>query len=350
MNSTHKLFNIGNSCYLNSVLQCLFNNELFMKILIEIYKHPCGDFYVNNKLFQIKDPEKLANFKTLLIPFLKLYVSSKKTTNDKEIVANIGELKNLLGQNSEIFKGDEMFKGNNQQDAHECLSILLEIFHKYVSNTIKLKHDILNVTKRDILKDENKPVEYFINYVKKFGYSFINYIFSGQMISTVFCTVCHNKNNSIEIFNDIFLNIPYDKCSIKECFGELFKTNTLEDPITCDVCKKKTICRQKTSIWAFPRTLILVLKRYDLAVIGRNNFAIKLDKEIVFDIGGKLITYNLNTVINHHGINPNFGHYTTFVPTTNDEHILMDDDITINCKLPEYSHIPYILTYDLINN
>lgn len=104
--------NLGNTCYINSVIQCLFYCEDF-------YEYMMG--YLN----------KYKKDNNIVISLGKVL----SMLNDKsQLPIDIEEFKNVIGD-----KRNE-FKGNNQNDAHEFLYILLdeinEELHKKNKNSI----------------------------------------------------------------------------------------------------------------------------------------------------------------------------------------------------------------------
>ena len=96
-----KLINIGNTCYLNSALQCLLNSEIFV-----------------SNLEHSENPE----FNKLSDLLITLYKNDNK---------NPYELKKFLsGYN-------DLFRGSDQQDAHECILAIIDIVHNLAKTNSK---------------------------------------------------------------------------------------------------------------------------------------------------------------------------------------------------------------------
>jgi ubiquitin C-terminal hydrolase len=301
-NKVPRLYNIGNSCYLNSTLQCLFNNKLFIESLYKILQITVGSTKDNLNMYN------------LVSTIVELY---EKSFSD---VGNAICLKQFLSKYNSLFDNIE------QQDSHECLVSILDILHE------ETKH--LNVS-----RNLNHSWD---SYIKIFGYSFITDIFCGQIVSSIYCRDCNNVNNTYEIFNNIMLDL---RKNITSSFTEYLAVHDMDDLITCDKCKKKTKCKKKISITTFPKTLIILLKRYN--GLSRNNKSIELNKKIKFEDNinhkSSIISYSLQTVINHQGNHPNSGHYNTNIVN---DCLLVDDDTILKSELQEVSNMAYLLVYN----
>jgi ubiquitin C-terminal hydrolase len=92
--------NIGNSCYLNSAIQMMFNSEDFREIL-------------KNKVFINTIFEKIID----------------KYDNSRDIF-NPSEIKNIVA------KSNILFANNNQQDSYEFIIYLLDVIDKKLGNSM----------------------------------------------------------------------------------------------------------------------------------------------------------------------------------------------------------------------
>ena len=276
-----KFHNIGNSCYLNSALQCFVNIDNVNK-------------YINNLLQRdISNP--------LLYQYLQIIHNSNKTSNPIH-------MKQILASKNSLFKNLQ------QQDCHECLIILMDIFHE---STKHIQHNdltpyyqsIANVNNELFKKKVTDANNQWKKFIKTFGYSFITHLFTGQFVTTLYCEDCGVEKCNFESFNNISLDIPKLKKdgrivipNVKHCFSKYFKEEDLDCEIDCDTCKTRTQMSKRTSIWRFPTILVLSLKRY-LNPIIRNNSIIKIDKVIKFEIQSnkQILIYDLKCIVNHQG-------------------------------------------------
>ena len=181
------LNNLGNTCYMNTGIQCLSNCELLTKyFLLDYYKE-----YIN-KDNPIGSQGEIVEKYSQLIHHIWY--------GNEECVSPI-QFKNSFG------KVYTAFRGSNQQDSQEFISYLLDSLHEDL-NKVKNKPYI---NEKDI--DSKLPDEEFYN-IKKNIYlcrnqSFIIDLFSGFFKSTLFCPEknCKNIKKSFEPFNMISLSL-----------------------------------------------------------------------------------------------------------------------------------------------
>ena len=181
------LNNLGNTCYMNTGIQCLSNCELLTKYFLE--KH-----YVNfiNKDNPIGSGGEIVEKYAQLINHLWY--------GNRECVSPI-QFKKAFG------KMYEAFNGSRQQDTQEFISYLLDTLHEDLNKVLKKPYietkDLpSNLTDEEIFK------------IKKDIYlcrnqSFIHDLICGFYKSTVFCPdkKCNNITKSFEPFNMITLSL-----------------------------------------------------------------------------------------------------------------------------------------------
>jgi len=248
------LVNIGNTCYINSVLQCFMYQQQFIKF-IELNKNKSEIIEV---LLNIKDSNNL-------IKFIKLFVKEKPWFNPFQ-----------------------------QNDSHEFLMYLMDVF-------------------------ENVNKESFKN------------IYNGLLKTTIICKNCKNKSVTYSDYNSINLNVSNGN-TIYDLFEDYLKPEEQNDPTNlffCDTCKTNHESIKKYCIYTLPDVLIIVFNRY--APNGR-----KINKNITFPVNdleikekksGINISYNLVSIINHYGIHIG-GHYTSINKINNDWYFIDDNNIT----------------------
>lgn len=293
--------NIGNSCYLNSALQSLLSCEEFRECIVISNKH--------------KNKDKMN------IPFLAILNDiSKKRDNPDTPISNPILLKQTLSD------CHSFFKDNHQQDCHECLITILDVLHENTKNTDPDYTKILITNNRiikripNLSKEANKQWKDTMN---KLGLSFSSYIFSGQIRSCLTCLTCKQDRNNFEIVNNISLSLPESKnIDIIDCFNNYFSTEILknENKVECEHCKIKTETKKVLSMWRFPKILIIHLKRYIQQPNGfysRNNSLVEFSPELIFRDKNEnkriKFIYDLTCVVNHFGMSPMGGHYTSIV-------------------------------------
>ena len=319
--SINGLANIGNTCYLNATLQCLIHSSLFIEYLVKNQKS------VQNSVQNLNIINMILDLHTKQLGFpvlLKRYLASLNM---------------------------DLFNNNIQQDSHECLVSILDLLHE---ETRKIEIDKLrnNIFKTRLTNTEHiKSIDTWRSYEKVFGYSFINHIFSGQLVSILYCTECSKESYVFDIFNEIQLSMISQKsvqdfrecCSINSCLLDYMITEDITEK-DCEFCKKKTNQKRKLTLWDLPNTLIINLKRYSNG--NRNNKEIFIDNELSFEHGNTSFKYKLTCIVHHSGLSQNSGHYVTEI-CKGDKWYLADDDKITEHVHSDISRTAYILSYQL---
>jgi ubiquitin C-terminal hydrolase len=171
------LKNIGNTCYMNSALQCLSASDLLtgyflgMPNKIPPYKNDLKNGIMtalveNNKckVSDLTEHEIRKNFKESLTYMLrKLLVIM---WNENCCVAP-KSFKSTLG------KKNNMFMGCQQHDSQECLSFILDVIHEETKTDVKVNYTKMNEEQQNYAKyyenylSETERIESEISRIKK---------------------------------------------------------------------------------------------------------------------------------------------------------------------------------------
>ncbi|XP_062090473.1 ubiquitin carboxyl-terminal hydrolase 25 [Humulus lupulus] len=273
------LKNLGNSCYLNSVLQCL------------TYTPPLANFCLrkqHSSLCDSSDADRKRDCPFCIIE--KRIVRSLSV--DLALDAPM-KIQNCL----RIFS--EHFRGGRQEDAHEFLRYVIDACH---NTCLRLKK----------LRRSGGSGSGSTSVVKE--------IFGGALQSQVKCLSCGTESNKVDEIMDISLDVLHSN-SLKDALQKFFQPEVLDgnNKYRCESCKKLVPARKQMSIRQAPNILVIQLKRFE------GIFGGKIDKSIAFEDVLVLSSfmckasqdprpeYKLFGTIVHSGFSPESGHYYAYI-------------------------------------
>ena len=186
------LTNLGNSCYMNSSLQCLFAT----KELTNFFLFNFSNEYINKENI-------LGSGGLLTLGYINLLLNINNTTNNRYISPE--SFKIILG------KCSAKFEGNEQEDAHEFISYLLDVFHEDL-NRVKEKPNNSNLIpyKNKHISEEDKSIIDWNNFLKR-NQSVLIDLFYGQLKSCVTCPNCNYDSINFNSFLSLELSINQNK-------------------------------------------------------------------------------------------------------------------------------------------
>lgn len=287
------LINIKNTCFINSILQCLSNT---LKL---------SDYILSGKY---KEDESFQN---------------KNKPSYYILVSYIGLISNMWNENQlikpktfveNISKIHRKYFSLRQQDSHECLLYILELLHDALSYEIEV--DINGEVKTDVDVLTKTSLETWKKFYEN-NYSYIIETFYGCTISSLFCTTCNTQSYTFEPYNTITLSISDESSTLDNCLSEYFTNDEILIDWECEKCQSKK-CSRDIKIWTVPNYLIIHLKRFknDTQKSTKNTQFIDFpitDLDITKYISSKKndsnnYIYDLYAV-NHHSGDLDSGHY-----------------------------------------
>lgn len=316
------LQNLGNTCFMNSVIQCL----AYIPSLVSYF---CSDIYYNHINYNSKygSGGELAIELGALIEKLNAhrhrYVEPKSFR--ESVVKHIG------------------FAGNEQQDSHEFMMMLFEKLHHDLNVLAKDKTRQNGIVSSDNDSNINIPratlgYQFWKRHLE-LNKSIISDLFEGIFMSTLTCTVCKGQSNTFEVFNCLSLPIPSEtRCNVKDCLNHFTNPERIDAAWECPRCKQKREAEKKIVICKLPRILIIHLKRFSLDGRWRQKLQTTVDfplSDLVVDYTNVLpqsaygsmpykSSYNLCAVVNHYG-HLDGGHYTAYCKLENQRWYTFDD-------------------------
>jgi ubiquitin C-terminal hydrolase len=332
------LNNLGNTCYLNFILQILFNTAWFRDVF--------------NEYVERIDPSERSHhplYKTASA--FQILMNQYHDTN-----VDACGLRDALQSFVQVFHQCHNQFGFGQQDGHEYLTFLMRSIHDsmYVERNMILSGapasygDRLEQQAIEAHRiDGSSTTERMLNGKHKGDQtcydSSIFQVFSGQYRFQTQCrnTECEHVSKRFETlrWGEFPLGNPVlQDRNLLDVLKEYTSVTELEEKYECDKCAVRTNCFRRCTFWRLPEVLIISLKR-GIHHFDRNSgryLELKDDRKIqipdTFDISTYCTaprtntSYELYATGNHFGAT-NGGHYYAQIKDgdkwkiANDEHI-----------------------------
>ncbi|XP_025832519.1 ubiquitin carboxyl-terminal hydrolase 35 [Agrilus planipennis] len=310
------LNNLGNTCYMNSVLQALFMTKIFR----------------NDVLLAKGDLMPL--FSKLQILFALLQHSQKSSLSPNDIL-------NLARPPG--------FQPGHQHDSSEFLGYLLDVLHEQEKSISG---------EQEIASNSNAPSS--SGSATSAPLTVVQRSFGGRSVTISRCNNCGNQSERADTFRELQLSFPSssgdEPSSIQHLVDYYLQPERLcdDNQYHCDKCGGLTDGERVTKVVEPPPRLVLTLKnfRYDSVSQQRTKLLqrVKLDGSIKLE-GAQ---YNLYATVVHCGMSLDSGHYYTFAKdgatATQQEWYMFSDCVVTRASesmLGNMKHheTPYILFY-----
>lgn len=291
------LMNVGNTCFLNSVLQCLTYCAPLYNFLVKCDGGHQLNCKVNGAFCMLCEMEKLIR---------KIRNSSGTSIKPISIVQRLSFI-------------HRSFQHGRQEDAHEFLRFLIDHMWKACLKNLGLP------------KADSKAKETTI----------INHIFGGYHRSQVECLTCRSRSDTYEFFMELILDIRYAK-SLQDALRKFTQAERLENDnaYKCSNCRKYVVGKKKFTVHKEPNVATFQLKRFDSDRIfgGKITRLITYPEELdlrpfMSDTTKPPIKYQLNAVLVHSGSSSNSGHYYCYVRNSDNFWYKMDDSTVSNANI-----------------
>ncbi|XP_026571334.1 ubiquitin carboxyl-terminal hydrolase 49 isoform X2 [Pseudonaja textilis] len=324
------LKNLGNTCYMNSILQVLSHLQKFRECFLTLdlceteellAKTVIGKSRISGKLVTGSTPtesgrnDQLGSFgrQSLSVGLnggssisksLELIQPKEPSSKHISLCHELHTLFRVMWSGKwasvspfamlhSVWSLIPAFRGYDQQDAQEFLCELLDKVQQELESEGTKRRILIPFPQRKITKQVLKVV---------------NTIFHGQLLSQVTCITCNYKSNTVEPFWDLSLEFPeryhsinkgivplnQTECMLTEMLAKFTETEALEGRIyACDQCNSKrrksspkplilSEAKKQLMIYRLPQVLRLHLKRFRWS--GRNHRE-KIGVHVLFDQG-----------------------------------------------------------------
>lgn len=306
------MYNVGNTCYLNSTLQALFHVPALVNWLLSDQHHTS------------KCEQNNGAGECLTCAMAKTLQFSHQKSG--------GAIKPFYIYNKLKLICRTMVPGQ-QEDAHEFLRYLLEGMERaYLS-----RH---RASKLDNYSKETTPV---------------NQIFGGYIRTEVKCLQCRHVSTTFQHFQDLLVDIR-KASTLDEALSSYFSREQLDNnDYKCEACKRRVPATKQFSLERPPKVLCVQLKRF--SVLGG-----KISRHIGFkqtvDMGPYLwrepgeplctLTYKLTSMVTHMGPSVNCGHYTAVAQVSSGQYYSFDDSCVRPTSLSNVlSTNAYIMIFEM---
>ena len=280
------LVNLGNYCYLNSVIQVLYHTPELNEYLKNVRR-------INNI------PE---SFLTLELIKLNKTMNQNTRISPREFIVKMIDISRK--------KGREEFCFGDQNDATEFFYFIIENIHDSFNNIDKI----------DLLKTPYSIINNYLTNIEKKDSSIINKLFMSCILYN-YVNIKTRKREfyKIEHGNTIELTIPNKNIiTLDMCFSETFKEDKMVDDNAWydeNTNTKKGVIK-KSFICYFPQILVIQLKRWRTDLYKNSSLVIS---PFIFDLQPYTVyekhnncKYELFGIINHHG-SVKGGHYFIYI-------------------------------------
>ncbi|GAA5989120.1 hypothetical protein JCM11641_007603 [Rhodosporidiobolus odoratus] len=299
------LQNLGNTCFLNSALQCLLHTAPFVRWL-ETHPLPC-DVQKKKSFCMTCSMKQCAR---------GAFTSGKRSYAPKPVVNNLRHIA-------------KHFRVGRQEDAHEFLRFAIDAMQA---------SELFGKGKLAPALQHQSP---------------LHQLFGGRLRSRVHCMSCGHNSDTFDNMLDLSLDLNGAK-SLKDALGNLVKVDRLSggNKYKCEKCKKLVNAEKSFTIEEAPLVLTIHLKRF--TPLGKKIGGLVKYPEVL-KLGDFMSdpslnpSYRLSSLLLHSGGGPHSGHYTAFVraPTPNGEGKWhdMNDDYVSPTPPPMSERNAYVLFY-----
>jgi ubiquitin C-terminal hydrolase len=308
------LQNLGNTCFMNSVLQCLTYCPPLVYHLTAS-KHSMGC--------------RLVGF----CGYCELEAHVKGCLYTKMATRSIAP----RGFATHLSYICRRFRLGRQEDAHEFIRCLLDMVEK--------SYNKLHYGKDPSPSDKHGRLS-----------TIVQHIFGGQLQSQVKCLSCNHESNTYDPFLDICLDIKNSN-TIEKAFGQYILPEKLngDNRYLCDNCHRRAEAEKQMTIYEAPLILTIQLKRFNYSAghegkIGKHvSFSETLNLGPYMSNGfASSMKYRLFAVLVHSGQTCNSGHYYCYVRSPARVWYCMNDESVYQTSFVKITQEPaYLLFYVL---
>jgi ubiquitin C-terminal hydrolase len=330
------LVNLGNTCYINSSLQCLAATALGGYFQTDHYVDSIADRYTGGG--------KIANTFTFVMRELRLSSPPGpiSASNLKRWIAKV----------------NPTFDNFSQQDASEFMKTLIHGLSEDLNPNRGKRGSGKDIENR--ARPDNAIARDYMDAHTQLNGSPFTELVQFQERQSIFCTRCKEAARSFPVTVGLELPIPsvlQRPISVEDCLAAYTKQERLsgDSAFNCATCRAKTDAIKQHTFYSTPGTLILTLKRFTVFDETANKNATEVAFQPELDIAPYVVgpippagcRYRLVGVVNHQGTLGG-GHYTADVRGPDGAWWYCSDEDVRPGVHPSFSKA-YILLYQRTN-
>lgn len=307
--------NVGATCYLNSLIQCLYCFDMFRHFI-----HKSAN---KSKLVECVD--------FFMRPTDKSIVLSPKDVHSKIVIMQ-----------SEL--DIPMFL---QNDTHEIYTMLIYKLHDVLGKQYEWQPPVPTIDKNEFFA-MNSDLAFYKDMEKK--RSFVSKHMYGRLIKQIRCGNCGFYHHNYESFLSFDVDITHQ--DVFECIKNTLKPKNVSSDWICDKCKtSSTTSERSTLLWKCPRIFVITIQRFS-DYRSKNNKEVHIPTLLCIETQETICRYRLRSLASHYG-SANNGHYVALAEHASKWWVI-DDDRILDAKLDVHdgtisSSSAYMLFYEKVN-
>ncbi|KAK2542052.1 hypothetical protein Q9966_003870 [Columba livia] len=295
------LYNLGNTCYLNSILQCL------------TYTPPLANYLLSRQHSQSCEKKGFCMMCTMEVHVEEVLSCSGSAVAPVAVVRELPRI------------GD--FQFGAQEDAHEFFGCAVDAMQTACLSSSS-------------------------DWDAAQGSTVIDQVFGGLLRSRVTCWSCKAVSDTYKAFRDISLDIR-KATSVTRALKDFVRPKHLngKNSYRCSKCEQRVSVSRRLTIHQASNILTVRLKRVDpfsgrkITKFVRYPEYLEIGKYTSEASGGPLL-YSLYAVVIHEGHSCQRGHYYCFVKASDRRWYRMDDASVVLCDIQTVlSRCAYLLFY-----
>lgn len=313
------MHNLGNSCFLNSIIQCLNHIDPLTQYFLG------GEFA---KELNIKNPlgsggRVATAYATLLKEIWSGDYSALAPRLLKQTVASFAP----------------QFNNSFQHDSQEFCQFLMDGLHEDCNRVVSKPY--VEELEGYGMEDRKAAIETWKNHVLRHDSIIVDRC-QGMHRSHLTCPSCGRESIKFEVYSTISLPLVLEDkglnntMQVEDCMEKFLEGEQLDDLNAwyCPNCKKHVCALKMIALWSVPDILILHLKRFQFENCSTTNNLLrsKIDETVKFPVDNLDLSkhvlgpidedappvFNLFGVSEHVGRTANSGHYTATVRNSKD--------------------------------